>query len=134
MTEPFLIAHIVRGSPAFDIAIRYCSASPCQPDCGLWNGEACKAQVEEWWIVPTSGHRAYPYWSHKLIVQQLSTSEIWVVLDSPSNVPPPPEDWPDHYQSAIDSSPLSPSDRASGASLIERLGLAKPKEPIKRRI
>lgn len=40
--EPFLILHKVRGEPAFDIAIR------------LPIGD------EEGWIIPTSGHSAYP--------------------------------------------------------------------------
>lgn len=48
MSEFFLIAHKVRGEAAFDIAIR------------LQIGE------ELGWIIPTSGHRAYPYWSHPL--------------------------------------------------------------------
>lgn len=43
-TEPqlYLIAHKVRGEPAFDIAHK------------LMIGD------EEGWIIPTSGHRAYP--------------------------------------------------------------------------
>ena len=42
-SELYLIAHRVRGEPAFDIAQR--------------------SQIgdEEGWIIPTSGHRAYPY-------------------------------------------------------------------------
>jgi hypothetical protein len=42
MTELFLIAHKVRGEPAFDVAVQM-----EMPD-GVW------------WIVATSGHRAYP--------------------------------------------------------------------------
>ena len=41
--ELYLILHKVRGEPAFDIASRL--------DIGSAGG----------WIVPTSGHRAYPY-------------------------------------------------------------------------
>ena len=48
MAEPYLIAHLVRGEPAFDIAIR------------LQIGD------EEGWIIPTSGHRAWPYWEYPL--------------------------------------------------------------------
>ena len=43
MTDLYLIAHKVRGEPAFDVA--------------------CRVQIgeEEGWIIPTSGWRAYPY-------------------------------------------------------------------------
>ena len=43
----FLIAHKVRGEPAFDVA------------------ELLSIGPEEAWIIPTSGHRAYPlaYWA-----------------------------------------------------------------------
>jgi hypothetical protein len=69
MTQ-YLILHKVRGEPAFDIA------------------EQIQIGDEEGWIIPTSGHRAYPH-------------QIW---------PLPPEceeaafntrlpaDWPDHYE------------------------------------
>lgn len=46
--ELFLIAHKVRGEPAFDVAIQM-----QMPD-GVW------------WIIPTSGHRAYPAMSWPL--------------------------------------------------------------------
>lgn len=49
MSELYLIAHKVRGEPAFDIA------SPMEI-------ELPDGSFEEWWIIPTSGHRAYPYW------------------------------------------------------------------------
>lgn len=69
--ELYLIAHKVRGERAFDIA------SPL------------KVGAELWWIIPTSGHRAYPYWI--------------VPLDSLTNFdsglfPMMPEDLPDHYR------------------------------------
>ena len=41
--EPFLIAHKVRGQAALDVA------------------EPMIVDGETWWIIPTSGHRAYPY-------------------------------------------------------------------------
>jgi hypothetical protein len=44
--KPHLIAHKVRGEPAFDIAHQITAASG-----------------EEMWICSTSGHRAYPYWN-----------------------------------------------------------------------
>jgi hypothetical protein len=47
-SEPYLIAHKVRGAPALDIAVQMHVAD------------------EVWWIIPTSGHRAYPYWHESL--------------------------------------------------------------------
>jgi hypothetical protein len=41
----YIIAHKVRGHAAFDIAIKL--DTPLD---------------EEVWIIPTSGHRAYPFW------------------------------------------------------------------------
>lgn len=48
LETPYLICHKVRGQPAFDVAI--------------------KMQIgnEDGWIIPTSGHRAYPYFSQSL--------------------------------------------------------------------
>ena len=48
MPELYLIAHKVRGEAAFDVAHKLQIGS------------------EEGWIIPTSGHRAYPYWQEPL--------------------------------------------------------------------
>lgn len=57
----FLIVHKVRGRATFDVAEKQCVATPpCQPECGLWNGERCKG--EDVWMLSTMGHRAYPAW------------------------------------------------------------------------
>lgn len=89
MTEtPYLIAHLVRGVPAFDIATR------CD-DMGT------KSDPGPWWIIPTSGHRAYPY-------------EQWLLSDI-ANITLPieaPPDWPDHY---------APSHAPRGTGLITNL-------------
>lgn len=67
MTELYLIAHKVRGEPAFDVAINIGS------------------EVDgDMWIIPTSGHRAYPYWYSELVTADMETG-------------PMPEDLPDHY-------------------------------------
>lgn len=102
MSEPFLIAHLVRGEPAFDIAIRL---------------DQIDEDGDEVWIIPTSGHRAHPYWSDPL---------QWYV-DEMCDVPPPPEGWPDHYPHSASPTPRSAPDLRS-------LGLAKPKPKIERRI
>ena len=68
----YLIAHKVRGQQALDIAIQ------------MTMGD------ELWWIIPTSGHRAYPYWHYRL--GDLFAHQL---------VGPPPADWPDHYPTAV---------------------------------
>ena len=68
MSELYLIAHKVRGEPALDIAIKMEMVDGC------------------WWIIPTSGHRAFPYW-HKLLGD-------WQPAE------PMPADLPDHYPGA----------------------------------
>lgn len=77
--ELYLIAHKVRGEPAFDIAYK------------LQIGD------EEGWIIPTSGHRAYPYrfWSLNDLYDgsDMDMPKPQDVLDSVE----PPEDLPDHY-------------------------------------
>ena len=108
--EPYLIVHLVRGSPAFDIAI--------QMDMGT--------DDEPWWIIPTSGHRAYPYrtWNMSDLCDgsDMDMPSPLYVLDNVD----PPEGWPDHYQATA----------AKGQGLIsnlaERLGLI-PKGRIARR-
>jgi hypothetical protein len=79
----YLIAHKVRGDPALDVA--------------------CKMEMSDgpWWIIPTSGHRAYPYWSAPLV-------------DTITHVPLMPNDWPDHY-------PAAPAKRASVNPAIPKL-------------
>jgi hypothetical protein len=66
-TMTYLILHKVRGEPAFDIA------------------EKLQIGDEEGWIIPTSGHRAYPY-------------KTWDLERMGYNLERPPDDWPDHYQ------------------------------------
>lgn len=72
MTQLYLIAHKVRGSCAYDVA------------------EQMEVNGERWWIIPTSGHRAYPFWTSAL---GLDDNEVW-------QIPPMPADLPDHYAAA----------------------------------
>jgi hypothetical protein len=67
MTQ-YLILHKVRGEPAFDIA------------------EKLQIGDEEGWIIPTSGHRAYPAWFEEL--GKMINGHVMPVI---------PDDWPDHY-------------------------------------
>jgi hypothetical protein len=90
----YLIAHKVRGELAFDVAIK------------LQIGE------EEGWIIPTSGHRAYPYWDCHLVTL-LEEGHRW-----PDEMPP---DLPDHYPINHSSSPR-PSEKLKSLNLAD-LGL-----------
>lgn len=103
MTEFFLILHKVRGEPAFDIAIRMTIGS------------------EEGWIIPTSGHRAYPYRTWNLDdLYDGSDMDMPAPLDVFDTVELP-VDHPDHYEArpAPTGTPLK--------GLLEKLGLRKPK-------
>ncbi len=82
-----LIAHKVRGEPAFDVATRIecaeCHSATMDYICRECDG------FGYWWIVPTSGHRAYPYWHEALSI----------LTDGLHNsIPEMPEGLPDHYQ------------------------------------
>ena len=74
MSDLYLILHKVRGEPAFDIAARLQIGS------------------ELGWIIPTSGHRARPWWWVPL-------GEFWLAgeLQVERAAPSMPPDWPDHY-------------------------------------
>jgi len=63
----YLILHKVRGEPAFDIA------------------DKIQIGDEEGWIIPTSGHRAYPY----VVLDEHDPSKYNGMI---------PADWPDHYE------------------------------------
>src|SRR5678816_1922295 len=86
MTESFLILHKVRGEPAFDIATLI--------------GEDSDVPI---WIIPTSGHRAYPLWVQLLSLmsyQQMIDEVVLPDLHKMSNFPMDMvwiADWPDHY-------------------------------------
>jgi hypothetical protein len=92
MSELYLILHKVRGEPAFDIA------TP------LPIGD------EEGWIIPTSGHRAYPYWSYRLDALDAALRPYPEVC---------PDGWVDHYQANASHREA----RAFANSLLASLGL-----------
>lgn len=72
----FLIAHKVRDERALDIAVKMPMADG------------------DWWIIPTSGHRAYPYWTCQL-------SDLFAY----ENIGPPPTGLRDHYHISEDPRP-----------------------------
>jgi hypothetical protein len=117
MSEPFLILHKVHGAPAFDIAER-------NDDMGT------PSDPGPWWIIPTSGHRAYPVWW-----LELSYFAVTEAIIHTSGLLPPftiADDIPDHYAASASRSRLA---TAAGDLLsILGLGRAKPQEPVKRRV
>lgn len=113
MITPYLILHKVRGEPAFDIAHH----QPC-PECASEGCNECDG-LGHWWIVSTSGHRAYPYW-HLPMPFCYHDNEGFLALGQtiyrgiPTTMP---ADWPDHYP--------SPSSTPKGfvSALLDKLGL-----------
>ena len=102
--ELYLILHKVRGEPAFDVAQR------------MMIGD------EEGWIIPTSGHRAYPIrW--QLIdedIEWTAESDMW-------------KDLPDHYSAKRDDGHHLID---AAREILMRKGLisaAKPTQPLYRR-
>ena len=139
----YLVAHKVRGEPAFDIAERM-RCPVCEPirqglDESSPGCDACEAEGY-WWIIPTSGHRAYPYWWMKL-------EDLGIVIlpdgcwcfgwdnktgTCQSLIPMMDEDLPDHYH--VTAAPKAKPDPQAAKNLLSQLGLLKPTEPINRRV
>lgn len=129
MTNLYLVAHRVRGKPAFDIACHMtcplCSTHDVVTNTWV-DPEGCYEcdDLGYWWIIPTSGHRAYPWWFGEL--NHIMENHLAMTMDEISALMPP--DLPDHY----------PHDTRlrSQPSLADRLGITKrpPLAPIVRRI
>jgi|SRR5882724_6969356 len=131
MSELFLIAHSVRGEAAFDVATKM-ECPECQgesvrhytPDCA-----ECDS-LGYWWIIPTSGHRAFPYWTEELIgILQLAFDEQYIikgqpglVYDGEAHIPEMPHAWPDHYR-------VGPTPTLNIMSLFKAQREAKPHIP-----
>ena len=101
----YLILHKVRGEPAFDIADRI-KCPICEPiKQGLDVSTSLECNACEgsgyWWIIPTSGHRAYPheYWD---------LEDLFDGSDYPHDHPwthdTVPEELRDHYH--IEAKPI----------------------------
>lgn len=106
MTDLYLIAHKVSGEPAFDVA--------CQIDCPEcsafvdYNCSECDS-LGYWWIISTSGHRAYPWWHLPLNITDFDEGMRLVMDHNPDKLTwtifPMPPDLPDHYTTTYDPTP-----------------------------
>lgn len=129
MTDLYLIAHLVRKQPAFDIAEKV----PCTHCQGGENvhGDWVEAEVEQdscfmcdgdgfWWQVPTSGHRAHPYWFHELAIMTWPS----IIEGGVAALPPlePPPNHPDHY-------PINDTDYKQPRLSLATLGFATEPKP-----
>jgi hypothetical protein len=103
--ELFLIAHKVRNEPAFDVAIKM----PC-PICEAQGCHECDDNGH-FWIIPTSGHRAYPWWSEKL-----SEWDWWTDSSACNALAAMPSNIQDHY----------PTRATPQQSLADVLGIGRP--------
>lgn len=113
MSELYLVAHKVRGEPAFDIAIML---------------DVLDEDGDMMWIIPTSGHRAYPYWNVEITnlwVDSLLSQHAFAGEPLTELVPSMPPDLQDHYH--LDAPRPT-------AKLIDRLNLRPTLPPIVRRI
>lgn len=127
MTELFLIAHSVRGEAAFDIALKMtCPHCVCIDDPDMAYGCFDCEELGYWWIIGTSGHRAFPYWTKSLTNQRFFHEDTggsqvgeWP-KDIAARMPP---GWPDHFKSL----PPSKID-------IKALFRSEPKQHIARRL
>ncbi|SRR6266566_1338231 len=95
--EPYLIIHKVRGEAAFDVAIKM-ACPECLGDTfaplkdGKYGGGCAECDgLGYWWIIPTSGHRAYPYWNEKTLHSILGEEMSWITGSMPPTLP-------DHYR------------------------------------
>lgn len=127
MTDPFLILHKVRGAPAFDIATQIECASCNSHDNLVDTCVECDG-LGYWWIIPTSGHRAHPWWNIKLADMIFDMDYMKMAYDyngwkDVSDAPPMPEGWPDHY----------PSKAAPSIDMSSVLSALVPKVEVDRR-
>lgn len=121
--EQYLILHKVRGEPAFDVA------------------EQIEMEDEIWWIVSTSGHRAYPAqaWLLESLVQVLHNEDDghpdYHRLNFDAVNDPKWADLEDHYTvRAGKDSRKKETISADADNLLKALGLSnEPQTKFKRR-
>src|SRR5882724_509161 len=118
----FLIAHSVRDEAAFDVAAKmecpHCHGVGCarlHPE-DTYEGPSCLEcdSLGYWWIIPTSGHRAFPYWYTEINELMYAAG---MIVDKPM-----PSGWPDHYR-------VGPTPTLNIMSLFKAQREAKPHIP-----
>jgi hypothetical protein len=119
ISEPYLILHKVRGERAFDIAVQM--EAECESDPGPW------------WIILTSGHRAYPRmeWPIRDLLWSPTTYDppisVLAVADSCGT-----DDLRDHYENdSIHLRDTTPTQITS--DILALIGAAKPQPSVTRR-
>lgn len=130
--ERYLVAHKVRGEPAFDVAIKMqCPKCLGRASQECIDGPMFCSECDDhgwWWIIPTSGHRAHPWWSTELkgignmiyMTDDQGQSPRWVCGFMPNNLP-------EHYQDSRAPAPSRPA-------FLDKLIKSKaPSTPIPRR-
>jgi hypothetical protein len=137
MSDLYLICHKVRNEPAFDVAMRI-PCVICQGTLEFTTGAAFHDCFEcdelgYWWIIPTSGHRAYPFWSGELPYSIVDHPDVGLELMSHDllslvyeRVGSAFATVPDHYPNPNASTP--------SLDLVTALGLIAPAKPFLRRI
>lgn len=127
MSGLYLVAHKVRGEAAFDVATQIeCAECAGQGEIGSHPDKPMFACSEcdgtgLWWIIPTSGHRAYPWW-HRALNWLIDWEMVRI---HHGEVPPMPPDLSDHYATRAEPE----------FDLTAALGIkSKPQPPIKRRM
>jgi len=124
----YLIAHSVRGEAAFDIAAQmecpHCMPEEPSADFLPIPEEGC-AECDGngfWWIIPTTGHRAFPYWDIEL--DSLAIGPDYPIIEQCPEMPP---SWPDHYR-------VGPAPTLNIMSLFKAHRKGEPKPHIPRRL
>ena len=121
MPDLYLIAHKVRGEPAFDIA-QHMTCPACEgtdDHCISCDGAG------HWWIIPTSGHRAWPIMTWPLAELECNDGFGILVEAGPLAAHPEFMGVRDHYTTVAEAA----------LDLTKALGLtAKPSAPILRRM
>lgn len=129
VSDLYLVAHKVRGEAAFDVAEQMecplCHGGAivrgiCNYTDGTYTETACVEcdGAKYWWIIPTSGHRAYPYW-HIIMNDLMVGDTIDGYGGLGSVVPEMPPAWPDHYK-------CGPSPKLDIKSLFKATQPSKP--------
>ena len=119
MSEPYLILHKVRGIPAFDIAERLEQGTASDPG--------------PWWIIPTSGHRAYPlkWWAMNDLFAEGQCLYNNIVYDEVTETML--NSVPDHYSTLTPGRPIRQGLQMAGEALLRKIGLATQSKPFQRR-